>query len=96
MEVYDAHCHLQDDRLAAEGLPGVLADAAASGVTRYACNGCSEEDWEKVLEIARAHPGVSPNLGLHPWWVAGRSPGWLDRLRELLVANPRAGLGEVS
>lgn len=96
MEVYDAHCHLQDERLPAEGLAGVLAEAALGGVTRYACNGCCQEDWERVLEIARSHPCVVPSLGLHPWWVAGRGEDWLECLRALLLANPHAGLGEVS
>lgn len=87
---------LQDDRLPAEDLEGILADAAANGVTRFAVNGCCPADWARVLEIAGRHPAVTPNLGLHPWWVPGCSGGdWLSRLRALLLENPQAGLGEV-
>jgi TatD DNase family protein len=32
---------------------------------------------------------------LHPWFVGGRSEGWLDTLRGHLEEWPRAGVGEV-
>ncbi len=108
--LFDAHCHLQNERLPA--LQHVLQESAAAGVTYLSCNGCWQEDWERVAAAAAAaaepalaegphgsvhqQPIVVPNFGLHPWWVPRRSHDWLQRLRHMLEAHPSAGLGEVS
>lgn len=107
--LFDSHCHLQDDRL--PGLQHLLQEAAAAGVTGMSCNGCWQEDWERVAALAAAaaelqaaasptgsdhqQPTIILNFGLHPWWVPRRSPDWLQRLRRMLEAHPSAGLGEV-
>lgn len=92
--LFDAHCHLQDDRLPGS-LDEVLQEAAANGVQQVACNGCWQDDWQAVAAAAAAHPAVVPNFGLHPWWVPRRSPDWLEQLRRFLETHPQAGLGEV-
>ncbi|KAL4858558.1 putative metal-dependent hydrolase YabD [Chlorella vulgaris] len=94
MQLFDAHCHLQDERLGT--LQDVVQQAASNGVQQLACNGCwAGDDWARVAAAAAEHPAaIVPNFGLHPWWLAQRSPGWLKQLREMLVAYPRAGLGE--
>lgn len=89
----DAHLHLQDPPLIAD-LPGVLARAAAAGIDRLVVNGTREEDWPAVLALAQAHPQVVPCFGLHPWYVAARSPRWLQSLEEHLQAIPSA-IGEI-
>ncbi len=94
MPLYDAHCHLQDERLAGD-LAGVLARAAAAGVRGAMCCGSAESDWAATLAVAEKFPMVRVSLGLHPWSVRERRPGWLDRLRALLAAQPRAGVGEI-
>lgn len=92
--LFDSHCHLQDERLAPI-LDQALARAAAAGVGRLLCCGVREEDWKEVLALARERPGmVVPSLGLHPWRIAGRSPGWLDELERLLAGAP-CGVGEI-
>lgn len=93
MRLYDCHLHLQDERFAGQ-LEAVLGRAATAGVARMFCNGTREEDWPRLLALARAHPAIVPFFGLHPWFVADRSPEWLDRLREYLALRP-AGLGEI-
>ena len=93
MPLYDAHCHLQDERLAPH-LAAALARAAAAGVARLMCCGSSESDWEDVVALAGRHPAVRMSLGLHPWYVTDRTPAWLDRLRELL-ARSSAAVGEI-
>lgn len=94
MELFDAHCHLQDERLAA-GLAGAMQRAAAAGVTAWMCCGSAEADWPAVRAVTERFPGVLASIGLHPWYVSARQPGWLDRLRVLLAAQPRAGVGEI-
>ena len=36
-----------------------------------------------------------PSYGLHPWDCGNRSAGWLRLLRAALLADPRAGVGEI-
>lgn len=94
MQLFDAHCHLQDEKLAGD-LAGVMARAAAAGVAGAMCCGSAEGDWSATLAVAEKFPAVQLSLGLHPWYVGERQPGWLDRLRTLLAAYPRAGVGEI-
>jgi len=89
----DCHVHLQEAVFAPD-LGDVLGRAAEAGVRRLVCNGTREDDWPSVLRIARASPGVVPCFGLHPWYVAGRSPDWLPKLECLLQTVP-SGVGEV-
>ena len=89
--MFDAHCHLQDARYGA-GLEVVLHRAREAGVARMVCCGTREEDWDRVLDLAREHPGVIPMAGLHPWYVDGAGPGWLERLETRF--NAGAGAGE--
>jgi len=94
MQLFDAHCHLQDERLAAS-LDAMLQRAAVAGVAGWMCCGSAEADWSAVLAVAEKFPAVRSSLGLHPWYVGTRAVGWLDRLRALLTAHPRAGVGEI-
>ncbi|BDA41791.1 Uncharacterized metal-dependent hydrolase YabD [Coccomyxa sp. Obi] len=90
---FDAHCHLQDPRLA-HCIDRVIQDATRQGVEYFSCNGCFESDWSKVKDLSTRHKEITPNFGLHPWWVHERSEGWLDILRDMLLSVPHAGLGE--
>uniref|UniRef100_A0A1D2AGU1 Uncharacterized protein n=1 Tax=Auxenochlorella protothecoides TaxID=3075 RepID=A0A1D2AGU1_AUXPR len=95
IRLFDAHCHLQDARFGAGELDDILSRSRAAGVSRMAVNGCCVEDWPLVHAIAAAHGEmVVANYGLHPWWVGRQPDHWLDLLRQRLLANPGAGLGE--
>jgi TatD DNase family protein len=86
---------IQDERIPADQWRRTIAAAQATGLRHFVVNGCWQDDWPRVLQLAQQFPGiVLPQLGLHPWWVARRSRDWLDRLRRLLLENPTAGLGE--
>ncbi len=89
----DSHLHLQDEVFSG-CLPEVLDQAAEAGVHRLVVNGAEESDWPRVLELARRHPQVVPCFGLHPWYVCGRSRGWLERLEFFLREVPSA-VGEI-
>ncbi|PUZ48564.1 hypothetical protein GQ55_7G254800 [Panicum hallii var. hallii] len=95
VRLFDAHCHLQDPRVAPVA-PALIRAAAASGVARFAVNGTSEKDWHLVKRMAEDHPAVVPCFGLHPWWVPERSPDWMDSLRRFFAETPEAAVGEVS
>ena len=90
----DAHCHLQDPRLAPH-LPQVLARARAGGIGLIHAAATCEADWPAVAALANAHPGfVICSFGIHPWFIQNRSARWLQNLRGILAARP-AGVGEI-
>lgn len=93
MQLFDAHCHLQDERLAGR-LPDLLSRAEQAGVRRMLCCGCHERNWDAVLAIAQAHPQIVPSFGIHPWYMDGRTDDWLEILERFLSGQP-SGVGEI-
>ena len=91
MKLIDAHNHLHDARLA----PHLAAILPTLDLRCAVVNGTREDDWPGVASLAAQHSWVLPSFGLHPWYVAGRSAHWLDKLRDQLDAHPRAGVGEI-
>lgn len=93
----DAHCHLQDPRLAPY-LDDVFWRARQAGVMYVHANATCEADWAATTALEGipfpGGPFVRVSFGLHPWNAADAAPGWADRLRSLLLAHPRAGIGE--
>lgn len=94
MRLFDAHCHLQDERLVTRAA-AVFEAAGREGVAGFCCCGTEEGDWGAVADLAAAHPGIVPAYGLHPWYISPRSPDWSAALAARLAANPRAAVGEI-
>lgn len=93
MQLFDAHCHLQDERLVPH-LEAAMARATRAGVAGLMCCGSSEADWPLLPDIARRFPAVRLSFGLHPWYTGFRSGNWLATLRALLADHP-SGVGEI-
>lgn len=91
--LYDAHNHLQDERLRGERT-GILGALERERVERVVVNGSCESDWEAVLELAKNCPRVVPSFGYHPWYVRERTADWLEKLESLLDQVPSA-VGEI-
>ncbi|KAK3425166.1 hypothetical protein EUGRSUZ_F01964 [Eucalyptus grandis] len=94
MKVFDAHCHLQDPRIVCMA-PELIESACQAGVIKFAVNGTHEKDWHLVKQLSEDYPCTIPNFGLHPWFVADRSPNWFQILREYFEATPCAAVGEI-
>jgi TatD DNase family protein len=91
--LYDAHNHLQDERLGVEP-ETILAVTDRENIRRMVVNGSSEEDWPAVLRLARQFPQVIPSFGYHPWYIKQRSQDWDEALIGFLEQT-RAGVGEI-
>lgn len=92
--LYDAHQHFHFESLTPHRA-AVLAGMRAAGVKRAVVNATNEEEWPVVAALAREHAWVVPSHGIHPWDCGNRSPRWLEKLREVLQADPGAGVGEI-
>lgn len=91
--LYDAHNHLQDERLGKD--PSLLIERCRTeGIAAMVVNGSCEEDWEAVLRLSQTYPEVIPSFGYHPWYVRERSGDWKSNLVRYLYRTPSA-IGEV-
>ncbi|XP_058722696.1 uncharacterized protein LOC131594544 [Vicia villosa] len=94
MKLFDAHCHLQDPRILSK-TPQLIKAAQDIGVVNFAVNGVCEQDWASVNQLSITFPSVLPSFGLHPWYVAERSPNWFKKLKEYFDSTPSAAVGEI-
>ena len=93
MKFYDAHNHLQDDRL--HGLlPAIIETVRAEPIGKMVVNGACEEDWPDVLALAKKYPQVLPSFGYHPWYIKARTADWRKNLVSFLDQVPSA-VGEI-
>ena len=93
LRLFDAHNHLQDERLAPQRAE-ILRTLPDAGVVQMAVNGSCEEDWPEVLVLAKSVPQVIPSFGYHPWYVAERTADWQANLVKFLDGVPSA-IGEI-
>src|SRR5690242_7612951 len=93
MRLYDAHNHLQDERLVPY-LDAAMTAVAKEGIVKMVVNGACEEDWPQVLALAQKYPQVLPSFGYHPWYVHERTENWRTNLTRMLDLIPSA-IGEI-
>ena len=93
--LFDSHNHLQSGRFG-RPVTKIVAEMRAQGIAGCVANATREADWEAEAALAREFPGtVFPAYGIHPWHADTASRGWEERLRERLLADPAASVGEV-
>jgi TatD DNase family protein len=97
--MFDAHCHLQDRRIAPR-ISDIVADAKRAGVTRMLCCGSSAAEWDDVARTGTlyANDGVVCAYGIHPYYAESvnlLSNDWTEELSKRLAGNPLAAVGEI-
>ncbi len=92
--LYDAHNHFHDAWFD-ESRSAIVDALPMVGLRRAVVNGACEEDWPVIANLARQQAWILPSFGVHPWDVGNRSTSWAKRLREALVAEPTAQVGEI-
>ncbi len=94
MTLIDTHCHL--DFNAYDGLRDeIIAEAAASGVTRILNPGTDLERSRAAILLAETYPGVYAATGVHPNSTAEFSAAHLDALRDLAAHPKVVAIGEI-
>jgi TatD DNase family protein len=91
--LYDAHNHLQDERLA-QARDADIEELRRENIRKMVVNGSTEADWPAVLKLAQKYPEVIPSFGYHPWYIKERSPEWEQTLARFLDQVP-SGIGEI-
>lgn len=91
---YDAHQHFHFDQLTPYR-DVIAVDLARIGLKLAVVNGTNEEEWPVVAALAKDYQWILPSYGIHPWDSGNRSANWESALRQALMAEPRAGVGEI-
>lgn len=92
MRFVDTHIHLQDFDTPAEEVICLLRQ---NGVDKCICISATEDDWEKVGNLAQKFPQtVIPAFAVHPWHATTSQSAWQERLEQKLKDFPQALIGE--
>ena len=95
MRLVDSHCHLDDEKFAADR-EAVIDRARAAGVERIVAIGTGDPaDLEVGIRLAEAHAGFYATVGVHPHDAAKAAPSAFDRLRALAGHAKVVAIGEI-
>jgi len=92
----DSHCHLDEERFAAD-LDAVLERASAAGVTRILTIGTGDgpPEIDRAVRLAERYEQIFASIGVHPQDASKFTPQTLDDLRSL-AAHPKViAYGEI-
>jgi TatD DNase family protein len=95
VKLVDSHCHLDDEKFAAD-LDAVIDRARAAGVERMLAIGTGgPPDLEVAIRLADAHDGFYATIGVHPHDASKAAADTIDELRKL-AAHPKVlAIGEI-
>jgi TatD DNase family protein len=93
IKYFDAHCHLQDDRIV-NSIDDIILQMRKNSVCKVVCNGTSPDDWAAVKHISEKYDEVLPAYGLHPWYLDEANADWKDILVQFLKACNYSSVGE--
>jgi TatD DNase family protein len=91
----DSHCHLDEDRFAADR-DAVIARAHAAGVARMITIGASGgmQANHDAVALAQRHPSIVATVGIHPHEASAVSPSVIDEITRLAASPQVVAIGE--
>ncbi len=94
MNVFDTHCHLDDEKFDPDREEAYqrMIDA---GVTRCVCVGSDLPSSRRCIEFADTHKGVFAAAGVHPHEAKDAPADYLDTIAEMLKLPRVVALGEI-
>jgi len=94
MNLFDSHCHLEDERFQ-EDRAEVMARMQDAGVNRCILAGSDMDSSERIVKLAREHANVYGVVGVHPH----EAKTWTDecetRITEWVKQERIVGVGEI-
>ena len=93
MTLFDSHCHLTDERLAADA-DAVIERARTAGLVGMVTIASSLDDARAAIALAEAHPDVWATAGVHPHEAARVERATLGALHDLLGHERVVAVGE--
>ena len=94
MNVFDTHCHYDDERFL-EDREEAYQRMRAAQVKRCVCVGSDLASSRRCVEIAQTHEGVFAAVGVHPHEAKNVTNDYLDQLSLLLKTDKVQALGEI-
>lgn len=94
MNVFDSHCHLDDERFDPDR-EETYRRMLAAGVGECVCVGSDLPSSRRCLAFARAHAGVYAAVGVHPHEAKDAPPDYLAQLEALMTQEKAVALGEI-
>jgi TatD DNase family protein len=96
VKLVDSHCHLDDEKFAAD-LEAVIERAQAAGVERMMAIGTGNgpPDLEAAIRLANAHGFIYATVGVHPHDAAKATPATFEHLLALINHPKVLAIGEI-
>lgn len=94
VNVFDSHCHLDDERFDPDREEAYRRMLAA-GVGECVCVGSDLPSSRRCLAFAQAHTGVYAAVGVHPHEAKNAPPDYLAQLEALMMQEKAVALGEI-
>lgn len=94
MNVFDSHCHLDDERFDPDREEAYCRMLAA-GVGECVCVGSDLPSSRRCLAFAQTHTGVYAAVGVHPHEAKDAPPDYLAQLEALMTQEKAVALGEI-
>lgn len=97
MELFDSHCHLDDEKFN-EDRQEVIQKIFASGVTKLISAGYSLEGSKKALELANKYPQIYTVSGISPNDISENVENIKEEIKQIeeLAKNKKVlGIGEI-
>lgn len=93
MHLFDSHCHLDAGEFDTDRAD-VIGRARAAGVLDQLVPAVTAASWPTLREVCRLAPGLHAAYGLHPMFLAQHQPVHLQQLREWIMRESPAAIGE--
>ena len=93
MQLFDTHCHLDDEQFAADR-DAVLARAGLAGVEAIVAVGVTAASSAVCVQLAAQYEAVSAAVGIQPNHCGEASPGDWDRIVALAELPEVVAIGE--
>lgn len=94
MQLFDTHCHLNDEQFAAD-LETVLEAARAAGVPQILIPGVDVASSERAVQLAELHEGLYAAVGVHPEAAKDVPDAHFGAIRELAQHPKVVAIGEI-